>query len=132
MHNRACFLKAYCSQRVNEFQKLLQYGEKSFYPTFSSFWAKLSQKRLFLIRSEILGLLDNTLTANYEYSRINRENLQLPNKAKLSKKPSIFCCIFFAFFASKLNFQCFKKKNEPHSASISEVIDSERCACLNA
>ena len=62
------------------------------------------------MRSEILGLLDNTLTANYEYSRINRENLQLPNKAKLSKKPSIFCLIFFAFFASKLNLQCFKKK----------------------
>ena len=110
MHNRACFLKAYCSQRVNEFQKLLQYGEKSFYPTFSSFWAKLSYKRLFLIRPEIWGLLDNTLTANCEYYRINRENLQLPNKAKLSKKPSIFCCIFVAFFTSKLNFQCFKKK----------------------
>ena len=110
MHNRTCFLKAYCSQHVNEFQKLLQYEEKSFYPTFSSFWAKLSYKRLFLIRSEILGLLDNTLTANYEYSRINRENLQLPNKAKLSKKPSIFCCILFAFFASKLNLQYFEKK----------------------
>ena len=24
----------------------------------------------------------------------------------------------------------FKKKNEPHNSSISEVIDSERCACL--
>ena len=110
MHNRACFLKAYCSQHVKEFQKLLQYGEKSFYPTFSSFWAKLSYKRLFLIRSEIWGLLDNTLTANYEYSRINRENLQLPNKAKLSKKLSIFCCSFFAVLGSKLNLQCFKKK----------------------
>ena len=25
-----------------------------------------------------------------------------------------------------------KKKNEPHSSSISEVLDSEKCACLNA
>ena len=66
MHNRACFWKAYCSEHVNESQKLLQYAEKKFYPTYSSFWAKLSYKRLFLIRSEILGLLDNTLTANYE------------------------------------------------------------------
>ena len=79
MHNRACFWKAYYSERVNESRKLLQYAEKNFYPTFSSFWAKLSQKRLFLIRSEILGLLDDTLTANYEYSRISRENLPLPN-----------------------------------------------------
>ena len=25
-----------------------------------------------------------------------------------------------------------KEKNEPHRWNISEVIDSERCACLNA
>ena len=50
------------------------------------------------------------LTANYEYSRSNRENLPLPIQIKLSKKPSIFCCIFFAFLESELNFQCFEKK----------------------
>ena len=79
MHSMACFWKAYCSERVDESQKLLQYAEKNFYPAFSSFWAKLSEKRLFLVRIEILELLDNTLTANYEYSRIKRENLPLPN-----------------------------------------------------
>ena len=110
MHNRACFWKAYCSERVNESQKLLQYAENNFYPTFSSFSAKLIEKRLFLMRSEILGLLENKLTANYEYSRISRENLQLPNKAKLSKKSSTFCGIIFAFLESELNFQCFKKR----------------------
>ena len=31
-----------------------------------------------LVRSEIFGLLVNTLTANYEYSRSNRENLPVP------------------------------------------------------
>ena len=79
MRSRACFWKAYCSERVNESQKLLQYPDKNFYPTFLSFWAKLNKKRLFLIRSEILGLLDNTMTANYQYPRINRENLPVPN-----------------------------------------------------
>ena len=87
MHNRACFWKVYCSERINESQKLLQYAENNFYPTFSSFLAKLSYKSLFLIRCEILGLLDNTLTANYEYARINRENLLLPNQTKWSEKP---------------------------------------------
>ena len=87
MHNRACFLKPFGSKRVNESQKLLKSAEKYFYPTFSSFWAKLSYKNLFLIRSEILGMLVNTLTANYEYSRSNRENLPLPIQIKLSKKP---------------------------------------------
>ena len=32
----------FASERVNESQKLLQYAKKNFYPTFSSFWAKLS------------------------------------------------------------------------------------------
>ena len=50
------------------------------------------------------------LTAKYEYSRINRENLPLPNSAELSQKPSIFCGIFFAFLELKLNFQFFEKK----------------------
>ena len=34
MHNRACFWKAYCSERVNESQKLVQYAEKNFYAYF--------------------------------------------------------------------------------------------------
>ena len=61
--------------------------KKYFYPTFSSSIAKLSQKNLFLIRSEILGLLVNRLTANYEYSRSNGQNLLLLIQIKLSKKP---------------------------------------------
>ena len=36
------FWKAYCSERVNESQKLLQYAEKNFYPTFWSPRTKLS------------------------------------------------------------------------------------------
>ena len=43
MHNRACFWKAYISERVNESQKLLQYAEKNFYPAF---WVVLSQIEL--------------------------------------------------------------------------------------
>ena len=87
MHNRACFWKPFGSEHVNESQKLLKSAEKYFYPTFSLFWAKLSQEKLFLIRSDISGLLVDTLTANYQYSRSNRENLPLPIQMKLSKKP---------------------------------------------
>ena len=42
MDNRACYLNPFDSERVNESQKLLKYAEKYFYPTFSSFWGKLS------------------------------------------------------------------------------------------
>ena len=82
------------------------------------------------MRSEILELLVNTWTANYEYSRSNRENLPLTIQMQLFEKPKIFCCIFIAFLESTLNFEHFEKKknknkNEPPSLSISEVIDSE-------
>ena len=59
---------------------------------------------------EILGLLVNTLTANYEFSRSNRENSPLPIQMQLFKKPKIFCGIFVAFLEFTLNFQCFEKK----------------------
>ena len=52
---------------------------------------------------------------------------------QLSKKAKIFCCIFISFLKSTLNFEHFeKKKNGPASLNISEVIDCERRAYLNA
>ena len=41
MNKSGCFWKLFGSERVNESQKLLKFAEKYFYPTFSSFWAKL-------------------------------------------------------------------------------------------
>ena len=47
----------------------------------------MSLKKNFSIRSEILGMLVNTMTANYKYFRSNPENLPLQIQTKLSKKP---------------------------------------------
>ena len=44
----------------------------------------MSLKKLFSIRSEILGLLHNTLTGKYDYSSSIRENLTLAIQMKLS------------------------------------------------
>ena len=73
----------------------------------------------------------NTLNANCEYSRSNRENLPLPIQIQLSEKPKTFCQFFIALLESILNFEHFEK-NERHGSSISGVIDSERRAYLNA
>ena len=105
MHNRASLWKPFRSERINYFQKLLKSSEKYFYLTLSSFWAKMSKKNFFLTRSQILGLLLNTLTVNCEYSRSNRENLPLPTQLTLSKKPYTFCDTFFAFLVATWNFQ---------------------------
>ena len=132
MHNRASFCKHFGSERVNASQKLLKYTKKLFYFTFFSFWAKLCQKKVFSIRFEVLGLLFDTLTATCEYSHSNRENLPLPIQIKLSEIPEIFYGILFAFLVSTGNFQCSESKNKPQKSSVSEVLDSERCAYLNA
>ena len=86
---------------------------------------------LFFIRSWALGLLVKKLTANYEYSCSNRENLPLPIQMQLSENPSNFCGILFVFLESTLNFQCSEKKYEPPRSSISEFTVSERCVDLN-
>ena len=52
----------------------------------------------------------NTLTANYEYSCSNRENLQLPIQMQLSEKPKTFCQFFIAFLESTINIEHFEKR----------------------
>ena len=66
------------------------------------------------------------MTADYEYSRSNRENLPLPIEMQLSEKPKTRCCNFIAVLEFTLNFEQFEEKNQPHSLSISETTDSER------
>ena len=52
----------------------------------------------------------NKLTASYEYSCSNRENLLLQIRKQLSEKPEIFCFIFIAFLESTLNLGHVEKK----------------------
>ena len=74
----------------------------------------------------------NTMIRNCEYSPSNSENLPLGIQIKLSKKPENFRSIFFAVLLSTWIFQYSEKENEPDRSTISEVIDSDRCAYLNA
>ena len=52
----------------------------------------------------------NTLTANYEYSRNNTDNLPLPVPMQLSGKLMTFSRFFITFFESALNFVHLEKK----------------------
>ena len=128
MHQWALFWKHFLSERINYFQKLLKSSERYFYLSLPSFWVKLGKKKIFLIKSQILGLLVNTLTVNCEYSRSNRDNLPLPTQITLSKKEYTFCDIFFCIFGIYMKFRMTYRKYEPHQSSISEVIESKICA----
>ena len=118
MHKTSCFWKPFGSESVNESQKLL----KS---------VKLSQKKSYSVRSEILRLIVNMLTTNDEYSGSYRENLPLPIQMQLSDQLKTFSEIFIAFLETTVRFKCFEKK-DLYSSGIPQVTDSERCAYLNA
>ena len=48
-------------------------------------------EKVFLLKSETLGLLVNTLTTDFEYSHSNREKLLLQIQMQLCKKLKAFC-----------------------------------------
>ena len=76
---------------------------------------------------KILRLFVNILSAADKYSLPNREYLMQPIQVKLAQKQKNFPKLFSAFSKSKLNFEHFKKKDDPHSVFISEVTVSEKC-----
>ena len=92
----------------------------------------MSWKKSALVRSKILGLFVNTLTAEYTYSRRNMQNFMQQVQAPLSLKQKIFSGFFIAFLKSTWNGEHFEKKGEGSSLSISEVIDSKRGGYLSA
>ena len=57
----------------------------------------------------------NTLTADEQYSLLNRDNLTQPIRTQLSEKRQAFFEFFLAFSKSTLNFESLQKKDDLHS-----------------
>ena len=85
-----------------------------------------------LVRSKILGLFVNTLTAEYTYSRRNMQTFTQHIQRSLSLKQKTFSGYFIAFLKSTWNGEHFQKKGECSSLSISEIIDSKKGGYLSA
>ena len=92
----------------------------------------MSWKKSALVRSKILGLFVNTLTAEYTYSRRNMQTFTQQVQTHLSLKQKTFSGFFIAFLKSTLNGEDFQKKGEYSSLSISEIIDFKRGCYLSA
>ena len=69
----------------------------------------------------------NILNSVDKYSLPNREYLMQPIQIKLSQKQKTFPRLFSAFSKSKLKFEHFQKKDDPHSLFISEATACEKC-----
>ena len=92
----------------------------------------MSWKKSALVRSKILGLFVNTLTAEYTYSRRNMQTFMQQVQTPLSLKQKILSGFFIAFLKSTWNGEHFEKKEESSSLSISEIIDFKRGGYLSA
>ena len=80
----------------------------------------------FLVRSKILGLFVNTVTAEYMYSSCNMETFVQQVQTPLSLKQKAFSSSFIAFQKSIWNFEHFQKEREFLGSSMKEGIDSKR------
>ena len=85
-----------------------------------------------LVRSKILGLFVNTLTAEYMCSARNMQTFKQQVQTALSLKQKTFSGFFNAFLKSTWNGEHFQKKGESSSLSISEIIDSKWGGYLSA
>ena len=85
-----------------------------------------------LVRSKILGLFVNTLTAEYTYSRRNMQTFTQKVQAPLSLKQKTFSGFFIVFVKSTWNGEHFQNKAESSSLSLSAIIDSKRGGYLSA
>ena len=126
------FRTAFGNQPVNGLETLLKSARHYYYPIFPWIWDKLSLKKSALVRSKILGLFVNTLTAGYTYSGRNMQTLTQQVQTPLSLKQKTFSGFFIAFPKSTWNGEHFEKKGESSSLSISEIIDSKRGGYLSA
>ena len=125
MSKKSCFRRPFDKQRRKPAQALLKYAPKHLYHIHRSMPSKLSWKNSLLLTCKILGLLVNTLATDEKYPVLNRDNLTLPIQIQLYEKEKHFSEFFAVFLRSKLNFEHFEKKDDPHSFCISEITDSE-------
>ena len=75
---------------------------------------------------KILRLFVNTLTCHDKDSLLNTDNLAEPIQTLLSRKQKTFSQFSSAFLKSTLNFEHFKKNEDPHSRCVSEITETEK------
>ena len=85
----------------------------------------MNWKKSLLLTCQILGLLVHTLAANGKNPLPNREILMMPIQMQLTQKQKTFSEFFAEFLKSRLNFEHFEDKADPHKFWISEITDSE-------
>ena len=97
------------NQRLKGSKTLLNSAQQHFYANVALIWKKFSCASCLLVRSEILGLVLTTLTADHMYSCHNWVKYQQEVQTQLSSKPVTSSRSFVAFSKSRQKFEHFEK-----------------------
>ena len=131
MSKRPYFRTRFGKQRVSRFETLLESARQHYYRMLPWIRDKLIRKKFILVRSEILGLFLNTLTAEYQYYRRNMHNFPQQIQMKLSQKRKALSGFFITYLKGTSSLKYLEKKDEPLSLSIPEIINSTGSGYLN-
>ena len=123
MSKRLSFKRCLGRQHVNWSKTQLRSVWNQFHTTLVLIWERRSRKRLVLVRSKFLTQFVKTLSADYKYSRLNREKLWQQVPMEISPKLNIFSGFFIAFLKSTLNLEYSERKHQSQSLSITEIIN---------
>ena len=123
---KSCFRRPFHKLHGKRSQTLLKSARQHLDHIYWSLRRQFSSKKFLSVTWKIMGLFLNTLTTDDKYSLLNREKLTQPIQICLSKYQKLFFQLFYAFLKSRLNFEYFEIKGNPHSWCSSEIMDSER------
>ena len=126
MSKKFRFKRSFGKQHGKRVQTLFKFAWQYVYHIYWLLWRQLSYKKSLLVICKLSRLFPNTLSGNGKYSLFNRDNLTQPIQMQLSRKQKTFSNFFAAFLKSRLNFQHFWKKDDPHCWYISEIADPEK------
>ena len=119
------------SNMVNGKKTLFKSELHHLYHIYWSLWRQLSWKKALIVICKTLGHFFNTLNVGHIYSLLNRDNLTQSIQMQLPLTKKSVSQFVSSFLKSRLNFEFFQKKGDPHTWCISEITDSEKRDLIN-
>ena len=98
MNGRSCFRTSFRNQRVNGSHTLQNSAKGHFYLRFPSFSLRQILKRSLLVRSEILGLYVNEMSADVRDYRLNTGQFTITDSNAFILKAKSFLWILKSIF----------------------------------
>ena len=131
MSKSASFMQRFGRQHVKRSKALLRSARNQFKTNLQLIRDRRSRKRLVLLGYKFLGQFVNPLTADYMYSRYNRENLWQEVSMQIPRKLKTFSRFLIALLKSTLNLEYFERKHQCQRLNITEISNYETDSYLN-